>query len=197
MSARITDEDIKQRKIVSDNLKHLLTEKDVKKTNVAHALDIGDSTLGNYFRGFRMPPEKVLKQLADYFGVEPEYILTDHTPQNNADVSVSNVTDGTNSVNMTVNNTTNNHMATNDPEVSRLARKNSRNSSQDLELQKKMLEKITELTKITERQSQQFTKTLDIMSEIVEKQSQHIEQQSQQIAQMLDIIAELRQKQSK
>ena len=60
-----------------------------------------------------------------------------------------------------------------------------------------MLEKITELTKITERQSQQFTKTLDIMSEIVEKQSQHIEQQSQQIAQMLDIIAELRQKQSK
>lgn len=197
MSIKITNEDIKQRKIVSDNLKHLLTEKNVKKTNVAHALNIRDSTLGNYFRGIRMPPEKILNQLADYFGVEPEYILTDHTPEDSADVTVSNVTNGANSVNMTVNNTTNNHTAPNDPEVSRLARKNSQNSSQDLELQKKMLEKITELTKITERQSQQFTKTLDIMSEIVEKQSQHIEQQSRQIAQMLDIIAELSQKKSK
>ena len=58
-----------------DILRNLLEEKELSQRQLAEALSMAPSTLGNYIRNEREADYETLKRFADYFGVSVDYLL--------------------------------------------------------------------------------------------------------------------------
>jgi len=56
-------------------LRNLLDEREITQKQLAIALNIGASTLGNYIQNAREPDYDTLKRLANYFDVTIDYLL--------------------------------------------------------------------------------------------------------------------------
>lgn len=56
-------------------LKRLLQDEDISQKSFAAALDIAQSTAGNYVNGFREPDYETLKNIASYLHVSIDYLL--------------------------------------------------------------------------------------------------------------------------
>ena len=65
-------------------LRQLIEDAGISQKQLAHDLNIGVSTIGNYARGLREPDFETLKAIASYFNVSCDYLL-----DNRANVSVS------------------------------------------------------------------------------------------------------------
>jgi transcriptional regulator with XRE-family HTH domain len=63
------------REVFSNRLKMLRKEKKIKQEQLAEALNIGKSSVGNYEIGTRLPDADVVVALADYFNVSADYLL--------------------------------------------------------------------------------------------------------------------------
>ncbi|MDR1013791.1 MAG: helix-turn-helix domain-containing protein [Coriobacteriales bacterium] len=63
-----------------DILRNLLEERSLSQKELARALNMAPSTLGNYIRNEREADYETLKVLARYFGVSVDYLLD--LPQN-------------------------------------------------------------------------------------------------------------------
>ena len=61
-----------------DILRELLEEADMTQKELAQALNLGATTLGNYIRGVRQPDFTTLKAIASYFHVSTDYLLDFH-----------------------------------------------------------------------------------------------------------------------
>ena len=59
----------------------LLSVKNMTQKQLAEALNIPPSTLGNYFQNTREPNFETLKQIAGYFNVSTDYLLNHQTGQ--------------------------------------------------------------------------------------------------------------------
>lgn len=56
-------------------LKELLEEHHISQKEVALALHLASSTVGNYIRNIREPDYETLKKIAEYFHVSTDYLL--------------------------------------------------------------------------------------------------------------------------
>ena len=65
-------------------LRELLEDSNMTQRELAQALNLGASTLGNYIRGIREPDFITLKSIAAYFNVSTDYLL-DHHSDNSVD----------------------------------------------------------------------------------------------------------------
>lgn len=63
-----------------NRLRELRETKSLSRAKVATDLGISRQGYGYYESGQRTPSVKVLKQLAEYFGVTPDYILNEEKP---------------------------------------------------------------------------------------------------------------------
>ena len=61
-------------------LRELLEQDGISQKQLAAALNLAPSTLGNYIRGLREPDFTTLGKIADYFGVTVDFLLG-HTPK--------------------------------------------------------------------------------------------------------------------
>ena len=61
--------------IFGERLHTLRTEKKITLRELANALNMSYSALGNYERGVREPSIDIIKKIADFFDVSVEYIL--------------------------------------------------------------------------------------------------------------------------
>ncbi len=60
-------------------LKELLERHEITQKQLAEALNLAPTTIGNYIRGEREPDFEILKMLAAYFHVSTDYLLNFHT----------------------------------------------------------------------------------------------------------------------
>ena len=56
-------------------LRQLIEDSEISQKQLAHDLNIGVSTLGNYARGLREPDFDTLKAISIYFNVSCDYLL--------------------------------------------------------------------------------------------------------------------------
>ena len=59
-------------------LKELLEHHEITQKQLAEALNLAPTTIGNYIRGEREPDFEILKMLATYFHVSTDYLLNYH-----------------------------------------------------------------------------------------------------------------------
>jgi transcriptional regulator with XRE-family HTH domain len=62
-----------------DVLRELLEERDVTQKRLATDLNIAPSTIGSYVHNNSEPDFKMLKQIAEYFGISIDYLLDHRT----------------------------------------------------------------------------------------------------------------------
>ena len=62
---------------IGEILRNLLSDMDITQKQLAESLNMGASTLSNYFQNNREPGYGTLKRLADFFNVSTDYLL-DH-----------------------------------------------------------------------------------------------------------------------
>ena len=68
------------REIIAKNIQALRVSKKITQFRLAEALNYSDKAVSKWERAESMPDVAVLKQIADYFGVTVDYLLTeDHT----------------------------------------------------------------------------------------------------------------------
>ena len=60
-------------------IKELLEDNDISQKKMAHDLNIGATTLGNYIHDLREPDFQTLKSIAAYFNVSADYLLDNRT----------------------------------------------------------------------------------------------------------------------
>lgn len=58
-----------------DTLRCLIEDNDKTQKEVANALNIAPTTLGNYIRNLREPDFKTLVSIANYFNISTDYML--------------------------------------------------------------------------------------------------------------------------
>lgn len=58
-----------------DTLRELLEDQDLSQKQLADALNISASAIGNYVRNNREPDFETLKKIARYFGVSTDFLL--------------------------------------------------------------------------------------------------------------------------
>ena len=58
-----------------DTLRCLIEDNDKTQKEVAQALNIAPTTLGNYIRKLREPDFKTLVEIANYFNISTDYLL--------------------------------------------------------------------------------------------------------------------------
>lgn len=77
----------------TDRLKNLRKEKGLYQKDLAKALNVGRTTIGNYEQGIRFPDKDILNDLADYFNVSIDYLLgrTAHPEPSNANDDLAKV----------------------------------------------------------------------------------------------------------
>ena len=66
-----------------DVMRELLEEKNVSQKTMAKELNLGVTTLGNYFQGTREPDFSTLRMIAAYFNVPADYLLEMPNPPAN------------------------------------------------------------------------------------------------------------------
>ena len=59
----------------NDRLRSLIEDRNLTQKQLAKDLNIAPSTLGGYVQGVSEPDFETLKNLAEYFGVTPDYLL--------------------------------------------------------------------------------------------------------------------------
>lgn len=64
-----------------DILRGLLEQDGISQKQLADALNLAPSTLGNYIRGLREPDFATLGRIADYFGVTADFLLGRRPPE--------------------------------------------------------------------------------------------------------------------
>ena len=64
-----------------DILRGLLEQDGISQKQLADALNLAPSTLGNYIRGLREPDFATLSRIADYFGVTADFLLGRRPPE--------------------------------------------------------------------------------------------------------------------
>jgi transcriptional regulator with XRE-family HTH domain len=73
-------------RIFSSRLKYLMHAKPWKQRELADAAEIGQSAISNYMQGVRLPGALELLRLSQALGVPMEYLLTDESQQDAADL---------------------------------------------------------------------------------------------------------------
>lgn len=68
--------------IFTQNLKDLLSQKDMKYSELASILGIGKSTISMWMSSKSLPRMEMLDKIADIFGVSAGYLTTDHSTAN-------------------------------------------------------------------------------------------------------------------
>ena len=64
-----------------DILRGLLEQDGISQKQLADALNLAPSTLGNYIRGLREPDFATLSRVADFFGVTADFLLGRRPPE--------------------------------------------------------------------------------------------------------------------
>lgn len=67
---------------IGENLRTLLTERNMTQKELAQKLNIAPSTMGSYVQNAREPDSATLKAIAGYFQVSIDYLL-DYSPDLN------------------------------------------------------------------------------------------------------------------
>lgn len=67
-----------------ERLKFLMTQRGVMQKDLADYLNVMPTAVSNYVVGLREPEQKILVEIADYFGVTVDYLL-DHKVPSSAD----------------------------------------------------------------------------------------------------------------
>ena len=65
-----------------DVLKQLREEKGLTQELLAHELGLSSGSIGNYEQGSREPRNKIMRKIADYFGVSIDYLLGNNSDLN-------------------------------------------------------------------------------------------------------------------
>lgn len=65
----------------NDTLRHLLEERNISRKELASALLIAPSTLGNYLQGTREPDFETMIRIALYFGISTDQLLGFQNPK--------------------------------------------------------------------------------------------------------------------
>ncbi len=66
---KLTPHEIEAMKVVSDNLQRILSDRNLKQSQVADALNIPRSTFNDYMKGNTLPIPGNIQKIADYFGL--------------------------------------------------------------------------------------------------------------------------------
>lgn len=77
--------------IVSDNIKKLLTERNLNQAELAKIADVSESTVGKWVLKKSAPRMGAIERIANYFNLPKSYILEETTPSNMIEVSPATV----------------------------------------------------------------------------------------------------------
>ena len=69
--------------LLGDVVKRLIDAHGISQKQLAAALNISPTTLGNYIRNIRQPDFKTLVSIADYFNVSVDFLLSHNSAHGN------------------------------------------------------------------------------------------------------------------